>query len=143
MLKTRLFYFDGRFHLPQRQISLQKQPPEVFRKKGVLSNFAKFKGKHLYQSPCLNKVAGSSFWKERLWHRYYHVNFVKFLRTPFLQNTSGRLRLSVWEDRTFHRKVPFSLGFISLKNILQWVRPRKKDVDCFLCSVVCILNPER
>ena len=29
--------------------------------------------------------------KKRLWHRCFPVNFVKFLRTPFLQNTSGRL----------------------------------------------------
>ena len=29
--------------------------------------------------------------KKRLWHRCFPVNFVKFLRTPFLQNNSGRL----------------------------------------------------
>ena len=32
--------------------------------------------------------------KKRLWHRCFSVNFAKFLRTPFLQNTSGRLFLS-------------------------------------------------
>ena len=36
----------------------QKQPPEVFSKKGVLKNFAKFTGKHLCQSLFFNKVAG-------------------------------------------------------------------------------------
>ena len=40
--------------------------------------------------------------KKRLWHRRFLVNFARFLRTPFLQNTSGRLRLcfmafSDWE----------------------------------------------
>ena len=45
--------------------------PEVFCKKCVLRNFAKFTGKHLRKNLFLNKVAGS-------------VNFVKFLRTPFL-----------------------------------------------------------
>ena len=30
-----------------------------------------------------------------LWRRCFLVNFVKFLRTPFLQNTSGRLLLLV------------------------------------------------
>ena len=34
----------------------QKQPPEVFCKKGVLRNFKKFTGKHLCQSLFLNKV---------------------------------------------------------------------------------------
>ena len=33
--------------------------------------------------------------KYRLWHRCFPVNFVKFLRTPFLQNTSGRLLLKI------------------------------------------------
>ena len=31
--------------------------------------------------------------KKRLWHRCFPVNFVKLLRTPFLQNISGRLFL--------------------------------------------------
>ena len=31
--------------------------------------------------------------KERLWHRCFPVNFTKFLRISFLQNTSGRLLL--------------------------------------------------
>ena len=31
--------------------------------------------------------------KKRLWHRCFPVNYVKFLRTPFLQNTSGLLLL--------------------------------------------------
>ena len=43
----------------------------------------------------LNKVAGqpATLLKKRLWHRRFPVNFAKFLRTPFLQNTSGRLLL--------------------------------------------------
>ena len=53
------------------------QPPEVFCKKGVLRNFAKFTGKHLCQ---------------RLFFRsLVQENFAKFLRTPFLQNISGQL----------------------------------------------------
>ena len=33
----------------------------------------------------------ATLFKKRLWHRCFLVNVVKFLRTPFLQNTSGRL----------------------------------------------------
>ena len=39
-----------------------------------------------------NKVAGlrpATLLKKRLWHRCFAVNFAKFLRTPFLQNTYG------------------------------------------------------
>ena len=61
-------------------------------KKGVFRNFVKFTGKHLSQSLIFNKVAGlrpAILLKKRLWRRYFPVNFVKFLRTTFCQNTSG------------------------------------------------------
>ena len=41
-------------------------------KKGVLRNFTKFTGKHLYQSL-----------SRRFWHRFFPVNVVKFLRIAF------------------------------------------------------------
>ena len=55
-------------------------------KKDVLKNFAKFIGKHLYQSLFLNKFAGRSaiLLKKRFWHRCFPVIFTKFLRTSFL-----------------------------------------------------------
>ena len=55
-------------------------------KKGVLRNFEKSTGKHLCQSLFLVKLHARSatLLKKRLWHRCFHVNFVKFLRTPFL-----------------------------------------------------------
>ena len=65
-------------------------------KKGVLRNVVKFTGKHLWQSLFFNKVAGprpATLLKKRLYHRCFLVSFMKFLRTPFLQNTSGRLLL--------------------------------------------------
>ena len=77
----------------------QKQSPEVFCgsvRKDILRNFAKFTGKHLCHSLFFNKVAGlrrATLLKKRLWHGCFPVNFAKFLRTPFLQNTSGRLLL--------------------------------------------------
>ena len=53
-------------------------------KKRVLRNFTKFRRKHLCQSLFFNKLAG-------LRHRCFPVHFAKFLRTPFLRNTSVRL----------------------------------------------------
>ena len=44
-----------------------------------------FRWKHLCQSLFLNRVAGC----RRDWHRCALVNFDKFRRTPFLQNTSS------------------------------------------------------
>ena len=65
----------------------RSSPPEVFCKKGVLKNFTKFTEKHLCQSLFLNKDAALrpvTLLKKRLWHRYFPVNFAKFLRAPFL-----------------------------------------------------------
>ena len=61
-------------------------------KKGVVRNLIKFTGKHLCQS--LFFITATSL-KKRPWHRCFSVNFVKFLRTPVLRNTSGRLLLHV------------------------------------------------
>ena len=47
----------------------------------------------LCQGLFFNKVAGlrlAALSKQRLWHRCFPVNFTKFLRTPFLQNTHLR-----------------------------------------------------
>ena len=53
---------------------------EVFCKKGVLKNFAKFTGNRLCQS--LPEFA--NLLKKRLWHKCFPLNIANFLRTPFL-----------------------------------------------------------
>ena len=68
------------------QLNLRSSLPEVFYKKGVLKNFAKFTGKQLCQSLFFNKLQGSptTLLKKKLWDRCFPVNFVKFLGTPIL-----------------------------------------------------------
>ena len=56
---------------------IRSSRPEVFCINGVLRNFGKFTGKPV------------TLLKKRLSHRCFPVNFAKFLRIPFLQNTSG------------------------------------------------------
>ena len=64
--------------------------PVEFCEKGVVRNFAKSIKKRLGQSPFLtNLQAKGTLLKKRLWHMCFPVNFAKFLRTSFLQNTSG------------------------------------------------------
>ena len=66
--------------------SYRSSHPQVFCKKGVLRNFAKFTGKHLCQRLFFNKVARlrqATLLKKSLWHRYFPMNFANFLRTPF------------------------------------------------------------
>ena len=55
--------------------SFKSSCPEVFCKKGVLKNFAKFTGKHLCQSLFFNKVAGPEAWTLA---QVFPVNFAKF-----------------------------------------------------------------
>ena len=86
-----------------RKEKVQKQP------------FAKFTGKRLCQSLFFNKVAGlkpATLLKKRLWHWCFPVNFVKFLRTPFSQNTSWRQLLKV--EGSLSRHVTVGLQFLLL-----------------------------
>ena len=76
--------------------------PEGFCKKGFLIIIAKFTGKQLCQSPFFNKALINHkfsdvfrgyrdlqlYFKKRLLHRCFPVNFTKFLWTVFLQKTS-------------------------------------------------------
>ena len=79
------------------QIHFRSSRPDVFCKKDVLRNFAKFTGKHLCQILCFAKVAGltpATLLKKRLWHRCFPVNFAKFLIAPFLTEHLRWLLLS-------------------------------------------------
>ena len=55
----------------------QKQLSEVFYKKGILKNFAKFTGKHLCQSLFFNKA--SAFFIEHPWTTTSHVFMFLFV----------------------------------------------------------------
>ena len=100
----------------------------MFCRKGVLKNFAKFTGKHLCQSPFLNKVSRGScnFIKKEALAQVFHVNFVKFLRIPFLQDTFERLLLT-----DFHWKI--QIIFIIAKHV--WPSYRISKKECLYNSV--------
>ena len=69
------------------ELDFCKQPPEVFCKKGVFTNFTKFTGKKPVPEPLFNKVAGfipATLLKKTLWHRCFPVNFMKFLKAFFV-----------------------------------------------------------
>ena len=62
--------------------------PEVFCKKGVLRNFAKFTGKHLCQSLFFNKVAGlwplaCNFIKKEILAQVFSREFCKISKNTF------------------------------------------------------------
>ena len=84
--------------------------------KGFPRNFTKFTRKHLCQSLFFSNVAGlrpATLLKKRLWHKCFPVNFAKFLRASFLQNTSGRLFMK-WNKT---KCLPLLITFSSLSDI--------------------------
>ena len=84
------FYFSSRYSGCGKQFRVftcRSSHRRCSGKMGALRNFAKVTGKHLSQSLFFNKVAGvrsANLLKMSLWHRYFPVNFAKFLRTLFL-----------------------------------------------------------
>ena len=77
------FICHSRHHKHLLVNTIRSSRPELFCKKGVLKNFAKFTGKHQCQSLFFTKVEVLRP-ATRLWHSYFSVNFAKFLKTPFL-----------------------------------------------------------
>ena len=71
---------------------------------------------------------GLQLLKKRLWHRCSPVNFSKFLRTTFLQNTSGRLLLLNYKLKCgwyFFREI-CSLGLLEKKNQTAYLKGNRK-----------------
>ena len=67
---------------------IRSSPLQMFIKTGVLKSFAIFTGKHKSWCHFLMKLQASRS-ANRLQHRCFPMNIAKFLRIPFLQNTTG------------------------------------------------------
>ena len=78
--------------------NMQKQPAGVFCEKGILRNFAKNMKTPVFRDSFLIKLQSlpATSLKRSFWHRCFPVNFAKFLRTAYSQNTSGRLLLNIF-----------------------------------------------
>ena len=94
---------------------------EVFRRNGVLRNFAKFTGNHLRQGRFFNKVAGlrPATLLMRLSHRCFPVNFAKFLKTPFSTEHIRWLLLPIVSNQLFWKLISSVASIILMKVTLQ------------------------
>ena len=87
------------------------------------------------------QASACNFFKMRLWHWYFPVNFAKFLRKPFLQNTFGRLLLSGGRN-TWNQFLIILIDwtsdwyFCNCKKKLQWkyIYFISKNQFLFLCK---------
>ena len=93
-----------------------RKPPKVF-----------FKKRCFLEIPQNSQAWPTTLFKKRLWHRSFPVNFTKFLRRLFSQNTSGWL-LPV--------KHPFSLNAPSLifdRILNTLLKLLLKTIDIHIC----------
>ena len=67
-----------------------------------------FRGYHMNSS-----FSACNFIKKETWHRCFPMNFAKFLRTPLLQNISGRLLLNPESFGKLSGKTPQWISSIS------------------------------
>ena len=88
--------------------------PEVFCKKGVLRNFAKFTGKHQCQSLFLNKVAGRNFIKKETLAQVFTCEFFEIFKNAFLCRPSP-VAASVWKVCILQRLVNIDIIFFWIK----------------------------
>ena len=101
----------------------------MFCEKDVLRNFAKFTGKHLRQSFLFKEVAGLGP------VTCFPVNFAKFLRTSFLQSTSGGCscngknieKLLLIQKLDFFTIPYYHFEFITHQLLLIKVKPIQKE----------------
>ena len=112
-------------------------------RKDVLSNFEKLTGKHLCQSVFSNKVADVTLWKERLQHRCFHLNFVKFLRTPFFTENLWVTDSVIMRRQNLSLQITFLIKLYQPEENPAVGKMSVKDVQCFSCSVVSPFKPER
>ena len=95
-----LYVFMLKLYLCYRKWKInktKKQSPEVFYKKSISKNFAKFTGKHLCLSLFFNTVAvlrPATLLKKKVQQRLVAVISAKCSKSPFLQNNTGWLLLS-------------------------------------------------
>ena len=85
MRLLRLFYYWLWKH---SKLQCLEQPPEVFYKKRCPWKF-------IHRKTSVPGLRPATLLKKRFWHRCFPVNFTKFLRTSFSQNTSRRLPWSM------------------------------------------------
>ena len=110
--------------------------PELFCKKGVFRNFAKFTGIHLCQRLFFNKVAGlrpATWLKKSHWPRCIPVNLVKLLRS-FLTEHLRWLLLSSYKkrekDRNWELFQAFSMVWILYK--ILWSNLKKLKIKKYI-----------
>ena len=71
---------------------------------------------------------------DKLWHKHFSVNFTKFLRTTFLQNTSEWLLLS---DGKYQTMLP-NISCFSKKFVFVWIKVERSVTGNLSKNSTCL-----
>ena len=108
------------WHEPREKLKEVRKPSLTI--KGITNAWSKSSRSSRPELFCKKGVPRhATLLKKSLWHRCFPVNFQKFLRTPFLQNTSGRLLLND-NIKRYSKKWMLSLmmcWIVTLKNLVK------------------------
>ena len=134
----------NKFHTRYCSICYRSSRPEVFCKKGVLRNYAKFKGKHLWQSLFFNKVAGEvcDYIKKETLAQVFSCEYFQIFKNAFFYETPP-VAPSVVRRNTKHKKEENTR--IERRDI--WKKSERNRMSCFniyiLYSCVCFSAEHR
>ena len=123
----------------------QKQPPKVFCKKRWPATLLRKRlcyrcfPKQPPEVFCKKRWPATLF-KKRLWHRCFPVNFAEFLRTSFLQNTSGRLVLMEMSCRGWYLVGRLSIDNLSLPKVYLRSSETCEKCEKFITYIEAIMN---
>ena len=123
----------------------QKQPPKVFCKKRWPATLLRKRlcyrcfPKQPPEVFCKKRWPATLF-KKRLWHRCFPVNFAEFLRTSFLQNTSGRLVLMEISCRGWYLVGKLSIDILSLRKVYLRSSETCEKCETFITYIEAIMN---
>ena len=118
--------------------TLIRSCPQMFYKIGALKKFAKLTGKQLCWSLYLIKLSLSTVYnftkKRQLHHWCFPVNFVKFSKIAFLQNTFGRLLLHILSQES---KPEMNAAARSRRLDLFYIKRCSEKLNNFIGKYLC------
>ena len=82
---------------------MQRHPPEVFYKKGVVKNFTKFAEKHRFQNLFFNKVASlrpSTLLKKEALAQVFSCEFCEIFKKIFFAKHLQATAAPQWQDHS-------------------------------------------
>ena len=104
----------------------------------LISNLSRTEKQWVYDTK-LKQPQACNFNKKRLWYSCFPVNFANLLRTPFLQNTSRRLLLTIREGTVLRLAKKMSSRWIfQSKKKKSWVLLNKNNITVIITVMIII-----